>query len=293
MMRSMTAYARAERTDKKLTVSVEIRSYNSKHLDLVVRIPIEYSPLEEKVKACLSETLVRGRIEVRLQIKNESEAACAYEIDMPRVLAYHEALCRMQKALKLSGNISLDQMVSAAGLIKPVEIQRDLEPVWDVVRGCLDNAVNDLVDMRSKEGDFIERDLSRRLMMIQSGTEQIKNGSSGLLAHYQLRLKERLAALTNGLVQVDSERIAQEAAFLADKSDISEEIVRVMSHVAQFRTYMAADEPAGRKLNFLLQELNREFNTMGSKAASTDVSHLVVEMKSELEKMREQVQNIE
>jgi uncharacterized protein (TIGR00255 family) len=157
----------------------------------------------------------------------------------------------------------------------------------------VDEALNNLIEMRKKEGEFIALDITSRINRIEESVHLIEKESSDLLSHYQQRLKERIVDLTRGMVEIDLERITQEAAFLADKSDISEEIVRVASHIRQFLTIMKSAEPAGRKLNFLLQELHREFNTMGSKTEKAHVSHIVVEVKSELEKIREQLQNVE
>jgi uncharacterized protein (TIGR00255 family) len=147
--------------------------------------------------------------------------------------------------------------------------------------------------MQKKEGDFMAADLLKRLDYLDDCIGEIENDSDGLLTRYQQRLKERLGALTREMVEIDPGRLAQEAAFLADRSDISEEIVRAKSHVRQFRHIMNSEEPGGRKLNFLLQELHREFNTMGSKIGQADTSHRIVDVKSELEKIREQIQNVE
>lgn len=147
--------------------------------------------------------------------------------------------------------------------------------------------------MRKREGDFIASDISRRLDSIEEGAEKIQKASKNLISHYQQRLEGRIQVLTKGMVEIDPGRIAQEAGFLADRSDISEEIVRAGSHIEQFREIMDSAGPAGRKLTFLLQELNREFNTMGSKTEKARVSHMIVEIKSELEKIREQLQNME
>ena len=147
--------------------------------------------------------------------------------------------------------------------------------------------------MREKEGAFLANDLKQRLGFVEQSLDQIEADATGLVPLYRERLQERITALTKGVVELDAGRIAQEAAILADRSDISEEIVRAESHLKQFRSIMISEEPAGRKLNFLLQEFNREFNTMGVKAGNAEVSHIIVNVKSELEKIREQVQNVE
>jgi len=293
MMKSMTAYARSEKTADKINISTEIRSYNSRYLDVSLRIMHGFNVLEEKIKALIIEKIARGRIEMSLQINDGSDEAYNFEINIPKAKAYYDRLVQLKDQLGLHSEIAVDLLVREGGVIRSVEIDRDMDAVWPVVRDCVDETLNNLVEMRKKEGAFIALDITGRINRIEESVHLIEKESSDLLFHYQQRLKERIAALTRGMVEVDPERITQEAAFLADKSDISEEIVRVTSHIKQFRTIMNSEEPAGRKLNFLLQELHREFNTMGSKTEKAHVSHTVVEVKSELEKIREQLQNVE
>ena len=293
MMKSMTAYARSEKTADEINVSTEIRSYNSRYLDVSMRIMHGYNVLEDKIKTLISEKIDRGRIEVSLQINDGSEEAYNFEINIPKARAYHNCLVQLKDQVDLHSEITVDLLVREGGVIRTVEIDRDMDAVWPVVRDCVDEALNNLLEMRKKEGEFIALDIEGRINRIEKSVHIIEKESSDLLYHYQQRLKERIVALTREMVELDPERITQEAAFLADKSDISEEIVRVASHIKQFRTIMNSEEPAGRKLNFLLQELHREFNTMGSKTVKADVSHTIVEVKSELEKIREQLQNVE
>jgi uncharacterized protein (TIGR00255 family) len=293
MMKSMTAYARAEKTADEINISTEIRSYNSRYLDVSLRIMHGYNVLEEKIKALIIEKIARGRIEMSLQINDGSDEAYNFEINIPKAKAYYDRLVQLKDQLDLHSEIAVDLLVREGGVIRSVEIDRDMDAVWPVVRDCVDEALNNLVEMRKKEGEFIALDIAGRINRIEESVHLIEKESSDLLYHYQQRLKERIAALTRGMVEIDPERITQEAAFLADKSDISEEIVRVTSHIKQFRTIMKSKESVGRKLNFLLQELHREFNTMGSKTEKAHVSHTIVEVKSELEKIREQLQNVE
>jgi uncharacterized protein (TIGR00255 family) len=226
-------------------------------------------------------------------MEDRSEAALSYDIDETKAEAYQNALLRLKNTLNLSGDIPLDLVASAHGIIKPAETIRDPETDWPIVSACLDQALDELIAMRRKEGAFMADDLASRLDFVKSALTDIETSASDITAQYRQRLLERITKLTEGQVVLDETRIAQEAAILADRSDISEEIVRSGSHIAQFRDIMAGDDPAGRKLNFLLQEFGREFNTMGAKAGSAAISHKIVEVKSELEKMREQVQNIE
>ena len=293
MLKSMTAYAKSGKSKEKLTVQIEIRSYNSRHLDIALRIPHGYLALEEKLKTLIAGKISRGRIEVNLQVRDDSDEAYAFEINTPKARAYYDGLVQLKDKFDINSEISMDLLVGGGAIIKPVEMALDMEACWPVFKDCMDEAINNLIAMRKKEGDFLEADISARLDDIEERIDQIQRASSDLLSHYQQRLKDRIAALTKGIIEIDPDRIAQEAAFLADRSDISEEIVRAASHINQFRTIMYSPEPAGRKLNFLMQELNREFNTMGSKTDNTNVSHIIVEVKSDLEKIREQLQNIE
>jgi uncharacterized protein (TIGR00255 family) len=189
--------------------------------------------------------------------------------------------------------VTLDHFLSVSDMICPVETSRDPDTQWPAIESCVEQAVEALNAMRETEGAYIRRDFKQRLICLEEEIRRIEQKTSGMLNMYQERLKDRIAALMQDTVEVDTGRILQEAAFLADRSDISEELVRARSHVAQFHSIMDSPEPAGRRLNFLLQELNRELNTMGAKVGNSDISHGIVEMKSELEKLREQVQNIE
>jgi len=293
MIHSMTAYARAEIVTADITVNMEVRSVNSRHLDINVRLPSCYLGLEEKVRSMLVKHLTRGRIDIRVQIQDKAAESLSFDVDEARAAAYCRALDRVRDKFRIDTPISLSTLVDAGGIIKPVELAPDPDVCLPVVDECLAAAIADLIAMRKTEGAFLELDFKDRLTFIEKRVRDIEAASADLPAQYQQRLQERIAALTQGIVEIDPARIAQEAAILADRSDISEELVRVYSHIEQFRSLMGAAEPAGRKLNFLIQELNREFNTMGSKTGKARVSHMVVEVKAELEKLREQVQNVE
>jgi uncharacterized protein (TIGR00255 family) len=289
----MTAYASAEKTADDLKATIEIRSYNSRHIDMFIRIPTPYQFLEDKLKELISARIARGRLEIRLQIEDRSNEAAALEVDDARASALMAIFEHLSIKYKLKDDITLNMLLNAGGVIKPIERSPNEEMIWSVVKDCTVLALEDLESMRCKEGDFIAADFQQRLGSISDRLEQIKKGSDHLLPQYQQRLTERIAALTQNIVELDPVRIAQEAAFLADRSDISEEMTRAASHLNQFEQIMQASEPAGRKLNFLLQELNREFNTMGSKIGNATIAHLVIDVKSELEKIREQIQNVE
>ena len=271
----------------------ESKPTTSRYLDVALRIPHPYLALEEKVKSMVGGKVSRGRVEISVQIKEASSEAYTYEVNALKAKAYLKAANQVKQSLGLETSVSLNMLLSVSDVIKPSEQPRNIENAWSVVSICLQRALGELDDMRVKEGAFIEGDFNQRLERISRNLVQIKSQSGNLIDVYRDRLKERIQILTKGLVEIDPGRIAQEAAFLADRSDITEEVVRATSHIQQFRRVMEGTEPAGRKLNFLLQEMNREFNTMGSKAEKASVSHLIVDVKSELEKLREQVQNIE
>jgi len=293
MVNSMTAYARAESRSEQYEAAAEIRSYNSKNLDIALHMARPYLPLEERIKAAVGAHIHRGRVELRIDIKVLKDDEQSFDVDWARARAYRGALQELQDTLHLPGDVTLDVLIGAGGIIKPAEADRDLDPVWAVVGECLEDALASLNRMRQREGEALAADFGQRLEIIENHLRTIEKASEGMLAVYQAKLRERIDVLTQGQVEIDPGRLAQEAAFLADRSDISEEIVRAASHLEQFRRILEGDAPAGRKLNFLLQEFNREFNTMGAKTTRTEVAHRVVELKCELEKIREQVQNVE
>lgn len=293
MLNSMTAYAIAEQSDGPITVSVEIKSYNSRHLDLVLRLPIGYAILEEKVKARVSGVLARGRVEVRFRVQDQSESACVYEIDPHRAKAYLAAANQLKDGLNLNTELPLEALLGVPGVIQAADKTAAVETHWPLMSASLDQALDALDRMRRKEGDFIAQDFIERLKFLEKGLDEVEAATDGVLDAYRDRVASRVETLTKGIVELDEGRIAQEAAILADRSDISEEVVRARSHIEQFRTIMASDGPAGHKLNFLLQEFTREFNTMGAKVGQAAAAHIIVDIKAEIEKLREQVQNIE
>ena len=257
----MTAFAAAEKNQNGLSVATEIRSYNNRHLDIALWLPNSYLKLENRIKALIGEKVSRGRIEVRVKIQDDTDAGLAFEIHTPKAKAYRETLAQLENGFGITPSLTFASLVDA-GVVIAKESKRDAEQCWDVIGGCIDQAMEKLVEMRAREGGFISRDIHKRLEAIETCIQRIDQASEGMTAYYQERLRERITRLTKGIVELDPARVAQEAAFLADKSDISEELVRASSHVGQFRGIMEVPEPAGQKLTFLLQELHREFNTM-------------------------------
>jgi len=293
MIRSMTGYAGIENSMADSTVRVEIRTVNSRHLDLSLRLPDSFAAIEDKIRPVVSRYIFRGRVELRINTAAVADRSCMYQVNFDKARAYFDALQTLQRYLQIGGDISPDALMQKPGLIVVQDPRLNVDTDWPVIEDALNTALTALNDMRQCEGDAIAADFVERLAWIEQTLDDVEKQATVLPEIYQRRLSERITALTRGIAEIDPARIAQEAAILADKADISEEIVRARSHISQFRTIMASDEPGGRKLNFLIQELNREFNTMGTKAANAAVSHQIVAVKAELEKLREQIQNVE
>lgn len=293
MLCSMTAFATATTSSSAATVACEIRSVNSRFLDINCRLPYSLTGSDERIKTLAGEYVTRGRLDIKLQITSAAGTNDCYEIDLPRAEGYVQALEQLKARFALDAPITLEMLAGLPGLIKPVETPRAPESVWPDVENCLRAALTDLQSMRRREGQTLGADIQERLQMVETGLQTIGLDAADMLAVYQARLLQRIQALTGGLIELDTSRIAQEAALLAERSDISEELVRARSHCRQFETIMQSEVAAGRKLNFLLQELNREINTIGAKTDKALVSRQVVDIKAELEKIREQIQNIE
>ncbi|MFZ3047575.1 MAG: YicC/YloC family endoribonuclease [Desulfatirhabdiaceae bacterium] len=293
MIQSMTAFARVEQTSDVCSVVCEIRSCNSRNLDLVLRMPSGLLQMEEKLKAIISTRLNRGRVEVHLQTAEPACRTSGFVVDETIADAYYQALDQLKNRFNLEGPMTIELLAGCAGVIRPADPVLNRDSYWPTVETSVLNALDSLCAMRLREGETLYSDLFNRLQMVGTQMACIENESDGLLESIQKRLLERIRLLTEGRVDIDQARLAQEAAYLADRSDISEELVRMNGHIQQFQEIMDAMEPGGRKLNFLLQEMLREINTIGSKTEKIGISHRVVAVKAELEKLREQVQNIE
>jgi len=289
----MTAFSQASLTVETITADVTLRSYNSKYLDIACYLPELCQVFEEDIRKIIAKIHDRGRIEIKLSIRDEAKDLEQFEVDTPKVVSYYQALKKMKEDLGLSSDITLDHLLSARNVIVPSRKETDRESLWKAVAPCIETASAALDLMRRQEGKNLHVDLGARMDDIENKVKEIETDAKAIPFIYKQRLMERISFLTSETEGLDPVRISQEAAILADKSDVSEEITRLLSHIKQFRGILESGEPGGRKLNFLIQEFNREFNTIGSKAGNASLSHKVVDLKSELEKIREQVQNIE
>jgi len=292
MIKSMTAFSQVSHTYDTITVDVTIRSYNSRHLDMAFFCPESCQVFEDDIKKIIAKTHDRGRIEVRLFIRDEAKDSDQFEVDEAKITSYFKALKKIKDDLNLPADISMADILSAKNVIVPLKKQQDTEKLWKAVEPSIEAASTHLDLMRQEEGRNLYLDLTSRIDDIEGKLKYLEKDAATIPLIYKQRLMERISYLTLD-TELDPVRISQEAAILADKSDVSEEIVRLYSHIRQFRDILDSGDSQGRKLNFLIQEFNREFNTIGSKAGNASLSHRVVDLKSELEKIREQVQNIE
>ena len=293
MIKSMTAFGRAEKEGEGRKYIVEIRTLNRRYLEVLVRLPRQWFPLEDRVKKLVGGKIARGRVDVSLKVQDSAEAATKFEMNLPLAKTYLRALRDLNEALLLEDRIGLNMILSMEGVITNTASEVDLDKSWATLSSCIDEALEGANAMRMSEGQTIYDDFQKRLEFVEKSLSQVKALVPSVLSEYHSRLKERITVLTEGKVELDPNRIAQEVAFLVDKGDITEEIVRAQSHLKQFRSMIESGGAAGRSLDFLLQELNREVNTIGSKGGDAELSQVVVSLKSELEKIREQVQNVE
>lgn len=273
--------------------AVEIRSLNHRYLEISLRLPGSLSSLETEIRRRVGERFSRGRIEVSVRVDtNGNMEEGRLELNLPLLKNYHDLLRRLKAEFQLSGDITLDHFTGFKDIFVPMEVETDMELIAAQIGTVLDEAVRLLTEMRQKEGELLLVDLDEHIRRVEGCLNVIADRAPKCVQEYQRRLTERVRELTGG-VDVDEIRLSQEVAIMADKSDVTEEIVRLASHISQFREMLKSGDAIGRKIDFLIQEMNREINTIGSKTGDLDISRNVIEIKSELGKLREQVQNIE
>ncbi len=292
MIKSMTGYGRGEWSGEGKKVEVEIKSFNHRYCDISLRLPRRLTPLENQARTLVRQRVSRGRVEIFVQVEDTSLPEQKLELDLPLAKDFYLALKGLQENLGLPGEVRIETMASFKEIFARKETETDLEKEWGAVQSALDGALTALDAMRRDEGIKLGEDLMGHLQVIAARVREIEERAPQSLQACRDRLAQRVQELSEG-IQVDEARLVQEVAFMAERCDIAEEVVRIRSHLDQFEEMLKRPEPAGRKLEFLLQEINREANTIGSKADDAPASHLVVEIKSELEKIREQIQNVE
>ena len=293
-MKSMTGFGRGEARGDGVTWRVECASVNRKQLEVSVSVARELGNVEPQVRERVSKMASRGRVNVSIRSENEagSGAASPVQVNAEVMAQYVTQLRAAAESLGVSPDLRLGELVRLPGVLAAEESAKDVEALWPVIQEALDAALANLVEMRTVEGTHLREDMEARLKRIEEILAEVEEKSAQVPELHRKALLQRLEEAGLPLA-LDDERILREIALFADRSDISEELSRAASHVKKFRDTMDSGKPSGRSLDFLLQEFFREFNTMGSKASDAVIAHLVVEAKTELEKIREQVQNVE
>jgi len=289
----MTGYGRAEGQKDDHTYLVEVRSVNNRFIEINTRLPKAHTDLEQPLKKLIKSYCSRGSITLSISMGNSNENTGEWEVkpNLPLATQYVTALNQIRDSLKLEGKIDLKSMVGIRDIVKIEPLAVD-PANHELILNIATEALISLQKMRKEEGINLQKDLEQRIDAIESHAAEIESYQPEVVKEYQNKLKERIKSLNEG-TELDETRIAQETALLADRCDITEEITRLRSHLNQFRNFFNTNEPIGRKLEFITQEINREVNTTGSKSSDIKISNRVIEIKSELEKIREQVQNIE
>jgi uncharacterized protein (TIGR00255 family) len=292
MLKSMTGYGRAEGETGLGKVLVETRSVNHRYSDINIKLPRQLASFETRIKELIRSYVSRGRVDVSLKIDSGEGEKTQLSVDLHLARQYYGALQALKENLQLKDEVTLSMLAGAKDLIKAKEEVGDIELYWQEMIPVFKESLLELDRMKRSEGEVLGKDLQNRLESIRQLLQEIKHFFPLRLEAYQNRLRERIRSLLSG-IEVDPNRFQQEVAFMAERADVTEEIVRMDSHLAQFALLLRGEEPVGRKMDFLLQEIHREVNTISAKANNAEISQRVVEIKSELEKIREQVQNIE
>jgi uncharacterized protein (TIGR00255 family) len=288
----MTGYGRGEVDHGGAKLSVELNSVNRKQSDIVVGLPRDLAELEPRIRQTINEKISRGRMNVLVTLQESANEARKLALDTSLARSYHEAMLTLQKELSAPGEITIGTILQAPGVMRAPEHSIDAGEAWPVLQQALAAALVELIKMREREGKHLAKDLIHRLKVLRKEIKEIRALYPEVVKKYRGALIERIEK--SGLnLPVDDERLLKEISFFADRSDISEELTRLESHLAQFAHHLRKNEPVGRTLEFITQEIFRELNTLGAKSNDAAISQHVVACKSELEKIREQIQNLE
>ena len=294
MIKSMTGFGRERISTEEREIIVEIKSVNHRYFEFTAKTPRAYGYLDEKLKALTAENISRGKVEVSVSIFNKEGTDALIEINKSVARGYIQALRSAKADLELQDDITLSKIMRLPDIFNVVKQTEDENEVWSIVKPVAESAIEKFVQMRITEGEKMYADISGRLDTLEKMVGRVETLSPESVKKYQSRLFEKKKEVVASLgAEPDMQRIVTEAAIFADKVAVDEETVRLRSHISQFKNLIEEKIPVGRKLDFLIQEMNREINTIGSKAQSLEITELVVDMKSEIEKIREQIQNIE
>ncbi len=292
MIYSMTGYGKGEAQQDDVTVTVEIKTVNHRHIDISVKLPRSFMNFENGVRKKIGQSLGRGKVDVYVNYELSTESQAVPVLNRELASAYHKLFAGMAKDFELQDQVAISHIINQRDVVQVEEAEIDEATLGDCLTRATEIALEQLIAMRLAEGEETRKDMDARLNATESMLVQIEKRAPQVPIEWQGKLTERLAKLQQN-VEWDPQRVAQEIAIFTDRCDISEELARFKSHLIQFRSLFNVDEPVGRKMDFLLQELNREVNTMGSKSNDAELTTSVVSLKAEFEKIREQVQNIE
>ncbi|HLP78820.1 MAG TPA: YicC/YloC family endoribonuclease [Candidatus Paceibacterota bacterium] len=293
-MKSMTGYGRGECSQDGFKITVELSSVNRKQTEISVTLPREMEMLEAQIRDLINRHIARGRLTARVTLHaSAGNLAARMHLNTELAKAYARELNKLAKQLKLSGGVTLDHLVRAPGVFQTDEQIAEEEDFWPAVEKALKKALDGLVRMREREGEHLRKDLIERVSVMRTAAGQVQKQAPKVAERYRDQLVERIKNAGLESPAPDDERLLKEVVYFADRSDITEELTRLQSHFQQFDDCLKTDEPVGRTLDFLAQEMNREINTIGSKANDSLISREVVTLKAELEKFREQAQNVE
>ncbi len=292
MIYSMTGFGRCQETINGRDILVEIKSVNHRYYEFSARVPRAYGYLEEKMKSFLQGSISRGKIDVGISVYNVEGKDALIEVNKSIAAGYINALREANTEFGLTDDLTLSNLLRLPDVFNVRKNVEDEDVIWQDVKLAAQKALDSFVEMRAKEGVKMKSDILSRIEYIEKIVSRIEERSPEITEAYRTRLFNRISEIINDK-KIEEQRILTEAAIFSEKTAVDEETVRLRSHIHQFRGLLEADEPVGRKLDFLIQEFNRETNTIGSKAQDAEITKLVIEMKSEIEKIREQIQNIE
>ncbi|OOM72248.1 hypothetical protein CLPUN_47160 [Clostridium puniceum] len=293
LIKSMTSFGRAQSEEgKDLCFSIEMKSVNHRYLDINIRMPRIMLALEEKIRNIISKKLNRGKVDVFINYKNYGNNAGKPNLNIKLAKEYYECLKQIQNELNVIDDISITKIARLSDVITLEEPEESLDNLLNEISPLIESALDLMDGMRKKEGEKLKEDILAKVQMIELYVKEIEKVSDNIPKNYKKKLEERLSELLSG-VDIDESRIALEVAILSDKAAVDEEITRLRSHLSQIKSTLDLEEPIGRKLDFIIQEINREANTIASKSTDINMTNKVIEVKNTIEKIREQVQNIE
>ena len=294
VLKSMTGFGRGEYIDTGHRVVVEIKAVNHRYNEIVIRMPKLLNSMEDKIRRVVAGTLARGRIDVYITLDDYAEKKRAIRVDKELAIAYHNALEELGNILQLPLSDPVYHIARYPDVVKVEEVLEDVADLWPKIAVAIDSSLTNLMKMRLAEGQTIQQDLLERVDRLVTLMADVEGRAPAIVEEYRLKLNQRMRELLASInAEADEARLLQETALFADRTNFTEEIVRFKSHMVQLKATLLSQEAVGRKLDFIIQEINRETNTIGSKANDVTITNLIVEIKSEIEKIREQIQNIE